>query len=104
MILFNVGCFILIFSNFIISLLPNKEVVKSSNDPELVKQFLWLLTVINLSLLLAVISGMIGGYIYLIPLLFSSNEDWIALISPGLFVILFMIAFIRIHYKLKGKN
>ena len=101
MILLNIASFILIFSNFIISILPNKDIVKNSNDPAFVNRFFLLLNILNLSLLLAVILGMISGYIYLIPLLLSKNEVWTALISPVIFIALFFIGFIRIKLKFK---
>lgn len=100
MILLNIASFILIFSNFIISILPNKEIVKNSNDPKFVNRFCFLLIVLQLSLLIAVILGMISGYIYLLPLLSSKDEVWTALISPVIFIALFFIAFVRIKHKL----
>ena len=104
MIIFNIGCGILIFSNFIISILPNKDAVKSSNNPKLVNKFLMQLMILQLSLFLAVILGMIGAYIHLIPLLSSKNDDWLPILSPSVFITLFVIAFIRIRFKLIKKD
>jgi len=104
MIHFNIGCGILIFSNFMISLLPNKDVVKSSNNPELVDKFLIQVIICMLSLGLAVIDGMIGAYVYLIPLLSSNSDECLPLLSPGVFITLCGIAFIRIHFKLIKKD
>lgn len=99
MILFNIGCGILIFSNFIISILPNKDAVKSSNNPKLVNKFLMQVIICMLSLGIAVILGMIGAYVYLIPLLSSNSDEWLPLLSPGIFITLCLIAFFRIHFK-----
>ncbi len=104
MIIFNIGCGILIFSNFIISILPNKDAVKSSNNPKLVNKFLMQVIICMMSLGLAVILGIIGAYVYLIPLLSSNSDEWLPLLSPGVFITLCGIAFIRIHFKLIKKD
>ncbi|MBX9865510.1 MAG: hypothetical protein K2Y14_01240 [Burkholderiales bacterium] len=102
MILFKISCGILVFSNFIISLLPNLDVVRNTNDLKLTNQFLFKVMMIKVSLFIAMILGMIGGYLHLLPLLLSPhNDEWSILISPCICVILFMTAFIRINFKVK---
>lgn len=100
MIFFNIGCGILIFSNFMISLIPNKNAIKSSRNPELINK----LIILYLSEILACISGLVGANVYLLPLFLSNNDEWQLLLSPSLFVALFAIAFIRIHFKLIKKD
>lgn len=103
MIFFNIGCGILIFSNFMISLIPNKNAIKSSRNPELINKFNNHVNILNLSLILACVLGIIGADVHLMPLMLSKNDKWIHLISPGAFIVLFAIAFIRIHFKLIKK-
>ena len=101
MIFFNIGCGILIFSNFMISLIPNKNAIKSSRNPELINK---LIIILYLSEILACILGLVGANVYLLPLFLSNNDEWQLLLSPSLFVALLAIAFIRIHFKLIRNN
>lgn len=95
MIFFKIGVILLFIVNVLLLFLPNNKILKSlahKKQQNVIKLVTFILYVMALS----VMFGMLGGLIYLTPLLFTQDEDWGKLIMPIIYLVLFVVVYIRL--------